>query len=73
MFMCKTGESWSSDRVYFIHHLTTNIVSVGQLDKIGYKIDIDTGMMKIEEHGGLLLANVKREVYRLYLLHLKFT
>jgi hypothetical protein len=25
----------------------TNIVSVGQLDEIGYKIDIDTAVMKI--------------------------
>jgi hypothetical protein len=29
--------------------------------------------MKILEPGGVLLAKVKREVNRLYLLHLKFT
>jgi hypothetical protein len=51
---------------------STNIVSVGQLDKIDYKINIDTGMMKIWEPGGVLLAKVKREENRLYLLHLKF-
>jgi hypothetical protein len=45
-------------------------VSVGQLDEIGYKIDID--MMKIQEPGGVLLAKVKWEENRLYLLHLKF-
>jgi hypothetical protein len=32
---------------------------------MGYKIDIDTGMMKIQEPSGLLLAKVKREVNRL--------
>jgi hypothetical protein len=72
MFVCKNDESWSIDEVYFIPHLTTNIVSVGQLDEIGYKIDIDTGVMKIREPGGVLLAKVKREENRLYILHLKF-
>jgi hypothetical protein len=72
MFTCKNGESRSFDGVYFIPHLTTNIMSVGQLDEIGYKIDIDTSMMKIREPGGVLLAKVKLEANRLYLLHLKF-
>jgi hypothetical protein len=72
MFMCKNGESRSFDGVYFIPRLTTNIVIVGQLDEIGYKIDIDTGMMKIREPVGVLLVKVKREVNCLYLLHLKF-
>jgi hypothetical protein len=72
MFVFKNDESRSFDMVYFIPHLMTNIVSVGQLDEIGYKINIDTGMMKIQEPGGVLLAKVKREANRLYLLHLKF-
>jgi hypothetical protein len=59
VFMCKNGESRSFNGVYFIPCLTTNIMSVGQLDEIGYKIDIDTGMMKIREPGGVLLAKVK--------------
>jgi hypothetical protein len=42
VFVCKNDESWSFNGVYFIPHLTTNIVSVDQLDEIGYKIDIDT-------------------------------
>jgi hypothetical protein len=73
VFMCKNGESRSFDGVYFIPHLMTNIVSISQLDEIGYKIDIDTGMMKIREPGRVLLAKVKWEANRLYLLHLKFT
>jgi hypothetical protein len=73
VFVCKNGESQSFDGVYFIPRLTTNIVRVSQLDEIGYKIDIDTSMMKIREPSGVLLANVKREANRLYLLHLKFT
>jgi hypothetical protein len=70
MFMCKNGESRSINKVYFIPRLTTNIVSVGQLDEIGYKIN--NGMMKIREPGGVLLAKVKWEANLLYLLHLKF-
>jgi hypothetical protein len=72
VFMCKNDESRSFDGVYFIPRLTTNIVSVGQLDEIGHKIDIDTSMMKIQESGGVLLVKVKREANCLYLLHLKF-
>jgi hypothetical protein len=73
VFVCKNGESRSFDGVYFIPRLTTNIVSVSQLDEIGYKIDIDTGMMKIREPGGVLQVKVKQEVNCLYLFHLKFT
>jgi hypothetical protein len=67
MFMCKNNESRSFDRVYFITRLTTNIVSVSQLDEIDYKIDIDTGMIKIWEPDDVLLEKVKQEVNRLYL------
>jgi hypothetical protein len=73
VFVCKNGKCRSFDGVYFIPRLTTNIVSASQLNDIGYKIDIDTGVMKIREPGGVLLAKVKREENRLYLLHLKFT
>jgi hypothetical protein len=72
VFMCKNGEYQSFDEVNFIPRLTTNIVSVSQLNKIGSKIDIDTSVMKIWEPGGVLLAKVKREENCLYLLHLKF-
>jgi hypothetical protein len=47
VFMCNNGESRSFDGVNFIPRLTTNIVSVSQLDEIGYKIDINTSVMKI--------------------------
>jgi hypothetical protein len=72
VFVCKNGESRSFDGVYFIPRLTTNIVSVDQLDEIGYNIDIDNSMMKIREPDGVLLVKVKWEVNHLYLLHLKF-
>jgi hypothetical protein len=72
VFVCKNGESQSFDGVYFIPHLMTNIVSVGQLNEIGYKNDINTSKMKIWEPGGVLLTKVKQEANCLYLLHLMF-
>jgi hypothetical protein len=71
VFVWKNGESWSLERVYFIPRLTTNIMGIGQLVEIGYKIDIVTGVMKIWEPGGLLVVRVKHEVDHLYLLHIK--
>jgi hypothetical protein len=35
--------------VYFIPQLTTNILSVSQLDEAWYKVDIYSGVMKICE------------------------
>jgi hypothetical protein len=71
--VCKNGESRSLKRVCFIPRQATNSVSIGQLDEVGYKIDINTGMMKIREPRCLLLARVKHEVNRTYLLHIKLT
>jgi hypothetical protein len=45
MFVCKNGESRSLKGVYFIPRLATNIASIGQLDEVGCKIDIDTTVM----------------------------
>jgi hypothetical protein len=49
VFMCKNGQSRSLEGVYFISQLATNIVSIRQLDEVGYKIDINTRVMKIWE------------------------
>jgi hypothetical protein len=46
--------------VYFIPQLTTNILSVSQLDEAWYKVDIYNDVMKICELGGQLLASVRR-------------
>jgi hypothetical protein len=73
VFMCKNGESQWLKGVYFIPKLATNIMSIRQLDEVGYQIDIDTGVIKIRKPRGLLLVRVKREANRLYLLHIKIT
>jgi hypothetical protein len=46
--------------VYHIPRLTANIVSVGQLDEVGYDIRIKDGVMKIHEPSGRLLVRIER-------------
>jgi hypothetical protein len=70
VFVCKSDESQSLEGVYFIPRLATNIVSNRKLDEVGYKIDIDTSVMKIWDPRGLLLVKVKHKANRLYLLHI---
>ena len=70
-FLCKNGEHQSFAGAYYIPLLTTNIVSIGQLDEAGYNINIKDGAMKVHEPGGQLLAKVMRGKNRLYLLHIK--
>jgi transposase InsO family protein len=70
LFMCKNGEHRSFSGVYYIPKLTTNIVSIGQLDEVGYKINIDDGVMRIREPNRWLLAKVCRAPNRLYVLDL---
>ncbi|KAK2630796.1 hypothetical protein QOZ80_UnG0725510 [Eleusine coracana subsp. coracana] len=71
MFRCKNGEKRSFAGVYFIPRLTMNIISLGQLDEVGYKIDIDSGVLRIREPGRQLLAKGQRATDRLYLLRIK--
>jgi hypothetical protein len=58
LFQCKNGEHHAFADVYFISNLTTNIVSVGQLDEGGFKIIIDRGVMVVRDSEGYLLAKV---------------
>jgi hypothetical protein len=69
MFVCESNESQSLEGVYFNPRLATNIMSIRQLDEVGYKIDIDIGVMKIREPRCLLLVRVKCEVNRLSLIY----
>jgi hypothetical protein len=67
-FLCKNGERCSFTGVYFIPRLTTNIVSVGQLDEARYDIHIKAGKMDICKPDGRLLARIERKQSRLYVL-----
>jgi hypothetical protein len=70
LFNCKNGEHRSFAGVYYIPRLTSNIISIGQLDEAGYKINIDNGVLRIREQSRRLLARVPRRPDRLYVLDL---
>ena len=70
VFRCKNGEQHTFRGVYYIPRLTTNIVSIGQLDEVGYKIIVDDGVMTIRERGRKVLARIKRSANRLYVLNI---
>jgi hypothetical protein len=68
LFSCKNGEHRSLGNVYFIPRLTTNIISVGQLDEVGFKVIIEEGVMRVFDEDRCLLAKVHRGPSRLYVL-----
>jgi hypothetical protein len=45
MFVCKNGEHKTLSSVYLIPKLTTNIISLGQMDVLGYEMVIRDGVM----------------------------
>ncbi|XP_062208959.1 uncharacterized protein LOC133910654 [Phragmites australis] len=49
LFMCKNGEHRALTDVYFIPHLTANIVSIGQLDEFGCDVHIGDGFLHISD------------------------
>jgi hypothetical protein len=68
LFTCKSGEHRRLEGVYYIPRLTTNIVSLGQMDEDGYAINIEGGVLRLHDPQHQLLAKVQRSPNRLYLL-----
>jgi hypothetical protein len=73
LYECKNGEHRALVNVYYIPRLTTSIISVGQLDEIGYEVKVKNGIMSIRDENDVLLARVKRSPGRLYRLQLRTT
>jgi hypothetical protein len=63
---CKDGGHHTLTGVYFIPHLKASIISLGQLDEMGYHIDIKHGVLCIFDSNGQLLAKVVRDQSCLY-------
>jgi hypothetical protein len=57
--------------VYLIPKLTTNIVSLGQLDEIGYEVVINGCVMRVRDEQKKLLAKVQCSSNRLYVLSME--
>ena len=70
LFACRSGEHRRLDGVYYIPCLTTNIVSLGQIDEDGYKVDIESGILRLFDLERQLLAKVHRSPSRLYFLNM---
>jgi hypothetical protein len=60
LFECKNGEHLSFTGVYYIPWLTTNIVSLDQLEEADYDVHLRRGGMEIREPEGWLLARIPR-------------
>jgi transposase InsO family protein len=71
LFEGKTGEHLPLTGVYFIPWLTTNIISLGQLDEGGCDVHAHHGVLRIRDDKGRLVAWVQRSANRLYLLWVK--
>jgi len=68
LFSCKMGEHRAIDNVYYLPHLTANIISVGQLDESGYQVLVESGVMRVSDEERRLLAKIHRSPGRLYVL-----
>jgi hypothetical protein len=67
---CKTSGHKTLTGVYYIPRLTTNIISLGQLEEAAYRIVLHNGFLRLWDWAGTLVAKVKRASNRLYILYL---
>jgi hypothetical protein len=68
---CKNGEQRALTGVYLIPRLTANILSLGQLEKSGHRIEIGGGCLRIFDAQEKLLARVPRTDSCLYVLEVQ--
>jgi hypothetical protein len=73
LFVCKNGEHMILAGVYLIPKLTTNIVSLGQLDGLGFEVLIKFGVMWVHDESHRLLAKVQCSSNWLYVLTMEVT
>jgi hypothetical protein len=67
---CKNGEHRALTGVYYIPRLKASILSIGQLDETGCRVNINGCILRIFNQHGVLLAKVARDNSRLYYLDL---
>jgi hypothetical protein len=70
LLQCKNGDHKTLAGVYVIPHLTTNIVSLDQLEEAGHWILLFPGFLKVWDRKVTLLAKVERGANMLYMLEL---
>jgi hypothetical protein len=71
IFAAESGEHRLLTRVYYIPALRNFVISLGQLDKSGSRVEIKDGVMRIWDRHHRLLAKVTRGTNRLYVLNVQ--
>jgi hypothetical protein len=71
VFQGKNDEQWVLSDVYYIPKLRANLISLGQLTEIGYRIILDDDVITVsEKNPHRLIMNVQRSGNRLYKIEL---
>jgi len=68
IFTAESGEHRMLTEVYYIPALRNSIISLGQLEESGSRIEIKDGVMRIWDRHHRLLVKVTRGARRLYVL-----
>jgi hypothetical protein len=68
---CRNGDHQTLMGVYYIMHLKTSIISIGQLDETGCSMNINGGVLHIYDQSQRLLIKVLRSPSRLDLLNVQ--
>jgi hypothetical protein len=74
VFQGRNGEQWVLSDVYFIPKLRANLISLGQLTEIGYRVVLDEDEIIVaEKNPHKLIMCVQRSANRLYKIELNPT
>lgn len=68
LFQYKNGEHRTLNNCYYLPRLAANIISVGQLDEVGFDVWVKHGFMRIRDEEMRLIAKIRRSPGRLYKL-----
>jgi hypothetical protein len=72
LFQGNAGDQWLLSDVYFIPKLKSNLISLGQLTEIGYRIEMDENLIEVTEKSTMrTIMRVQRFGNRLYKIELK--
>jgi hypothetical protein len=71
VFIAASGEHRLLTGVYYIPALRNSIISLGQLDENGSRVEVEHRVMRIWDPSRRLLAKVRRSPNRLYILNVK--
>jgi hypothetical protein len=69
IFTAESGEHRLLTGVYYIPALRNSIISLGQLDESGSRVEINDGVMRIWDRHRRLLAKVTKDTNRLYVFN----